>query len=625
MTDTSTHSNFLQRVQEGSLLADGAMGTEIYARGIYTKRCYDELNVRQPDIILAIHSDYIAAGAELIETNTFGANSVRLSQYGLADNVEAFNRSGVALAREAAGDQPVFIAGSMGPSGLILEEDVDISSQRAAEAFRQQAAVLADAGVDAIILETFYSLDELVLALAAVKEVCSVPVIAQFSFDPDRQIVFETVRSTVKEVAQKLSDHGADVIGTNCGIGPAVILPIVEALVKATDKPISVMPDAGYPQRQSGRMMYMGSSSEYFAEYARRYAQLGTRIIGGCCGTSPDMIAEAAKFLKGISAEQRSQVFIRDKREELYKPAVPLVERSPFGSYLTGAKGDKVLVSVELSPPKGVSTSKLIEGTRLLKEGGVDVVNIPDGPRAVARMSPIACAKIVQDEVGLDTIVHYCCRDRNLLGMQMDLLGANAMGLGNVMLITGDPPKIGSVQTATPVFDVDAIGLIRMANDMNHGLGLAEAELKGQTRFVIGAGCNPGAIDPETELRRYGEKISAGAEYFFSQPVYLPELLENFLNSTTGFSAVPFFAGILPLASLRNAEFLHNEVPGMQIPDSIMARMRSASSKEEQQREGIRIAQEMVTEAIRHPQVKGIYLFPPFGRYASVLEVLEVI
>jgi homocysteine S-methyltransferase len=240
-------------------------------------------------------------------------------------------------------------------------------------------------------------------------------------------------------------------------------------------------------------------------------------------------------------------------------------------------------------------------------------------------MSPIACAKIVQDEVGLDTIVHYCCRDRNLLGMQMDLLGANAMGLNNVMLITGDPPKIGSVQTATPVFDVDAIGLIRMAHDMNHGVGLADAELKGQTRFVIGAGCNPGAVDPKTEIRRYGEKISAGAEFFFSQPVYLPELLESFLNSTAEFTAVPFFAGILPLASLRNAEFLHNEVPGMQIPDSIMARMRTASTKEEQQREGIRIAQEMVKEAIRHPQVKGIYLFPPFGRYANVLEVLEVL
>lgn len=625
MDDDSKTVRFLDRLDQGPLLADGAMGTQIYARGIYTKRCYDELNVRQPAIVLAIHTDYIAAGAELIETNTFGANSVRLSQYGLSDHVDEFNRSGVALAHEAVGNHPVFVAGSIGPTGLILEEDVDISSRRAAEVFSEQAAILADAGVDAIMLETFYSLDELVIALDAVKQVCSIPVIAQFSFDPGKQIVFETVRSTVADVAEQLSDHGADVIGTNCGLGPAVIMPIVEALVKSTSKPVSVLPDAGFPQRQAGRMMYMGSSAEYFAEYARRYAQMGAKLIGGCCGTTPDMIAEAAGFLKGITAEQRSHLFIRKTREDLYVDAVALPERSPFGSCLSGAKGDKILVSVELSPPKGVSTRKLVEGTRLLKEGGIDVVNIPDGPRAVARMSPIACAKIVQDEAGLDTIVHYCCRDRNLLGMQMDLLGAHALGLHNVMLITGDPPKIGSVQSATPVFDVDAIGLIRMVSDMNHGVGLADVELKGQTHFVIGAGCNPGSVDLETEVRRYGEKIAAGAEYFFSQPVYLPELLEAFLTATDGFPAVPFFAGILPLASLRNAEFLHNEVPGMQIPDTIMARMRSASTKEAQQREGIRIAQEMVTEAVQHPRVKGMYLFPPFGRYASVLEVLEVL
>jgi homocysteine S-methyltransferase len=338
------------------------------------------------------------------------------------------------------------------------------------------------------------------------------------------------------------------------------------------------------------------------------------------------MIKEMARFLKGFTAEQRTKTYLSTaapQREE--RTPVPLAQRSAFAAKLCDPNRRRPLISVEVSPPLGTDPTRLLRGAELLQKGGVDIVNIPDGPRATPRMSPIASAALIQQRIGLETIVHYCCRDRNLLGMQMDLLGANALDLHHVMLITGDPPKIGNVQTATPVFDIDSIGLIRMVNDLNHGIGLTGTDIGGQTQFVLGAGCNPGAVDLGTETRRFAAKVEAGAEFFFSQPSYEPELFERFLAMTSAFSQVPLFVGILPLASLRNAEFLHNEVPGMQIPDSIMKRMRAAQSKEEQQREGIRIAQDMLLQAVAHPRVNGVYLFPPFGRYDSALEVLQVL
>jgi homocysteine S-methyltransferase len=478
--------------------------------------------------------------------------------------------------------------------------------------------------VDVIILETFYSLDELLLALATVRATVDLPVIAQYSFDASKQAAVDSAQVRAEEVAERLDEAGADVLGTNCGAGPAVLLQIIEAMGSATDTPVSVYANAGVSREHHGRLLCLGTSAEYMAEYARRYAQAGARLIGGCCGTTPEMIAEMGKFLKGVTAAQRSQAFLRAQREVEPRPEVPLGERSEFGSVLANRDGRRI-VSVELSPPLGTNPRKLLDGARALREGGVDVVNIPDGPRAVPRMSPIASAKLVRDEVGMDAIVHYCCRDRNLLGMQMDLLGAHALGLHNVMLITGDPPKIGNVQEATPVFDVDAIGLIKMVKNLNRGIGLAGTDIKSQTSFVIGAGCNPGAIDVDEEVRRFGAKAEAGAEYFFSQPVYLPELLDAFIARTGDCAHIPFFVGILPLASLRNAEFLNNEVPGMQIPTAILDRMRRAHSKEAQQQEGIRIAQDMLLEAVRHERVSGIYMFPPFGRYRSVLDVLGVL
>lgn len=616
---------FVERIKEGIVLGDGAMGTMIYARGVFINRCYDELNLSQPEIIKEIHAAYIEAGAEIIETNTFGANPLLLSTHGLEEKAVQINRRGAELAREVVGERDVYVAGSMGPTGRIVESGAADSVRRLQEAFATQARALAEGGVDVVILETFYSLEELLLALEAVKRAVALPVIAQFTFDPHQQAKFDSSGVTAREVAERLSAAGADVVGTNCGAGPAMLLKVVEAMVHATSVPVSVYANAGVAEEHGGRMMCLGTSPEYMAEYARRYAQAGARLIGGCCGTTPEMIAEMAKFLKGITAATRSRVFVRAAEEKPARAAVPLAQRSGLGAMLCGSKGAKKLVSVELSPPLGTDPRKLIEGAKLLRDGGVDMVNIPDGPRATPRMSPIASAKMVRDEVGIEVIVHYCCRDRNVLGMQMDLLGSHALGLHNLMLITGDPPKIGGVQAATPVFDVDAIGLIKMVNDLNHGRGLAGADIQGQTQFVIGAGCNPGAVDLETEVRRFGEKRAAGAEFFFSQPVYLPELLERFLALTEGWADVPLFVGILPLASLRNAEFLHNEVPGMQIPESILQRLRRAETKEAQQAEGIAIAQEMLREAVAHPRVRGIYMFPPFGRYESVLKVLEAL
>lgn len=613
----------LERLHEGIMLGDGAMGTMIYSRGVFINRCYDELNVSQPEIIREIHREYVAAGAEIIETNTFGANPLLLRLHGLEDKAWEINRRGAKLAREIADGKGIYVAGSMGPTGRILESGVADSAEQLRRAFELQARALAEGGVDAIILETFYSLEELLLALEVVKRAVGLPVIAQFTFDPRQQAKFDSIGVTAREVAERLTAAGADVVGTNCGAGPAVLLKVVEEMVHATHLPVSVYANAGVAEEHGGRMMCLGTSPEYMAEYARRYAQVGARLIGGCCGTTPEMIAEMGKFLRGVVAAERSRMFVRAVEERPLREAVPLAQRSGLGAMLCGSKGSKKLVSVELSPPLGTDPRKLIEGAKLLRDGGVDMVNIPDGPRAVPRMSPIASAKLVKDEVGIEVIVHYCCRDRNLLGMQMDLLGAHALGLHNVMLITGDPPKIGGVQAASPVFDVDAIGLIKLVNDLNHGRGLAGADIQGQTQFVIGAGCNPGAVDIETEVRRFGEKRAAGAEFFFSQPVYLPELLERFLRLTEAWADVPLFVGILPLASLRNAEFLHNEVPGMQIPEEILHRLRQAATKEAQQAEGIAIAQEMLRQAAVHPRVRGIYLFPPFGRYESVLKVLE--
>lgn len=610
---------FMDALQERVLLADGGMGTQIYAKGIFINRCFDELNLTQAKLVGEIHAEYLKAGADIIETNTFGANRFKFLPHGLENRVREVNRLGVEIAKKEAREK-AFVAASIGPTGVQVEPLGRVPKEEVLAAFKEQVEGLLEGEPDLFILETFYDLEEMKLAYQAVRSLSNLPLICQASF---RMIGTNDFTGLTPEHAVKeMTSWGATIIGTNCSMGPQGILRCIERMHDATNLVLSAMPNAGQPSTVGGRTLYM-ATPEYMAEYARRIVQAGARIIGGCCGTTPGMIKEMRNFLKSVQPARKTIISFegpKEKEVKLLEPT-PTHLKTPFGAIL----GKKFGISVELDPPRGLDPSKMIEGARFLKSHGIDAINIADGPRAIARMSPMALAMMIKQQVGIETIVHYCCRDRNLLGMQMDLIGANALGLRNILIITGDPPKMGNYPDATAVFDVDSIGLLRFASRLNRGSDMAGESLNGKTDLLLGTGCNPGAKDIDVEVARYARKIEAGAEYVFSQPVYDPELLHRFLEKIKGLPPIPFFVGILPLASLSNAEFLHSEVPGMQVPDDTMARLRRAQSKEDQRREGIRIAQESLKAASQMPQIKGAYIFPPFNRVEAVLEVMDVL
>jgi len=617
-------NTFLNELTSEGILADGAIGTEIYARGIFINRCYDALNLSNPEIIRDIHKSYLDAGARMVETNTFTANRLALAAHGLEAQVGDINRAGVKLAQAIVGDD-AYVAGSVGPASWAKKDEV-FDVEELEDVFREQMQILVDSGVDVLLLETFTNLDELKHALEVAKSITDKPVITSVSLKYLGEGEFAGLQP--EDAAMQLDGWGADVIGVNCCDGPQGVFEAMRRMVNNTEKPLSAMPNAGLPKIVHGRTLYL-ASPEYFAEYARRYAQLGVQLIGGCCGTTPAHIGEMKKYLKsvklGTRVEQDISV-VRDVEEkpkhgQKLPPAIPPAEKSPFGALL----GTKFAVSVEVDPPLGIDASKAIEGTRILKDMGVDAINIADGPRAMARMSPMALATLIKDQVGMETIVHYCCRDRNLLGMQMDLIGAEALGLHNMLIITGDPPKMGHYPDATAVFDIDSVGLIRFVNNLNSGLDFADRPMKQRTKLLIGCGINPGAIDLDLEVERYRMKVDAGAEFAFSQPIYEPKLLETFLDRTRDIKPIPIFVGILPLASLRNAEFLHNEVPGMQVPDTIMDLLRKASTKEAQREIGMSVAKETLAHSKQLDAIQGAYIFPPFGNYQAVAKLLEVI
>lgn len=607
---------FIEALKERVLLADGAMGTEIYARGFYVNRCYDELNLISPETILDIHKKYAEAGAEILTTNTYGANRPHLQAFGLAERLEEINKKGVELARLAAGDN-LYVAASIGPITTQIQSHLD--QELIASAYREQAAILMQSGVDVIILESFSKLKQLELAFKSIKEIDpDFPLIPSAS----QRLFTGSVRKSPTEYVRAVRSWGSSFLGINCG-GPPEIIDILDELFKEAKNEfiVSAMPSAGLPKIVDGRTLYL-ASPEYMAEFTRRFIQQGVSIIGGCCGTTPSMIKEMYSFLRSVQPGMTISFSSSPQTEitavEEMSP-IPLEERTPFGKIL----GQKFAISVELDPPKGIDASKCIQGAKFLYGQGIDAVNIADGPRATGRMSPMALATLVRREVPIETIIHICCRDRNLLALQMDLISSNALDLKNLMIITGDPPKMGIYPQATAVFDLDAIGLTTCVNLLNHGLDFAHRPLGGQTRFVMGVGCNPGAPELDREVRRYEAKVQAGANFVFSQPVYNPEFLTTFLDRTQHVKPIPFFVGILPLASYKNAEFLHNEVPGMQVPDEIRERMRKSPTKEAQRAEGIEIAAEALKEAARHPMIQGAYIFPPFGRYETVIEVLE--
>ena len=601
---------------------DGAMGTMLYNKGVFINQCYDELNLRAPDLIRDVHKAYRKAGAEVLETNTFGANRLKLAQYGLQEQVGDINRAAAKIARDVAEDD-LLVAGAVGPLGVRLEPLGPTSLDEARAAFREQLQALKDGGCDVFILETFADLHEIEQAILAAREVDpKVPVIAQMTIGSDCHTPYGV---TVEDVAQALDAFGADIIGLNCSVGPQIILDAIEKMTPLTRRKLSAQPNAGMPRDVSGRSMYM-ASPEYMATYAHHLVQAGAKVVGGCCGTTPEHIAAMLEGVRPLSPRQ-ARVPMKERRqshpdappENPGVTPIPLAERSKWGRKI--ALGQFV-TSVEIVPPRGVDASRMLRDTAALRDAGVDAVNVPDGPRAQSRMGALLTSVLIEQQIGIETVIHYCCRDRNLLGMLSDLLGAAAVGLRNLLLITGDPPKMGPYPNATAVFDIDAIGLTNLVSNLNRGLDPGGNAIGEPTKFAIGVGVNPAAIDPAQELKRFEWKVEAGAEYAITQPVFDVKQLEKFLG-TIEHTRIPIVAGIWPLVSLRNAEFLANEVPGVVVPPKIIDRMRiaSAKSKEHGVAEGIAIAREML-ERVK-PYVQGVQVSAPFGKVDLALEVFR--
>lgn len=605
--------DFRDALHERIVLADGAMGTMLYTKGIFINTCFDELNATRPSLVQELHEEYIAAGAEVIETNTFGANRFKLASFGLEDRVKTINEAGARLARKVA-RRATYVAASIGPLGKPLRPLGKITREQAFEAFREQAEALAEE-VDLFIIETIPSTEETKIAIEAVQAVSDLPIVADLTFSDEGQTL---MGESPEQVVGALAPYEVAAIGCNCSIGPQPMLEIIERMRQLTDKNLSAMPNAGVPRLVENRFIYL-TSPEYMAEYAKRFIHGGVSLIGGCCGTTPQHIKAMAGAIRALRpVHVRIGGVTAEKKEEKALSETPFSERSRFANAL----GKKFVVSVEVDPPRGLDPTKSLEVARLLKVHGVHVINIADGPRASARMSPMVFASLIERNVGIETLLHYCCRDRNLLGMQADLIGAHAVGLRNVLIITGDPPKLGDYPTATAVFDVDSIGLVRIVKDMNRGLDLAGNPLGATTSFAIGVGANPGAIDLETEVRRFHEKVAAGAEFVLTQPVYEARLLENFLDMTKGCD-IPVLVGLLPLGTYKNAEFLHNEVPGMQIPQRIRDLLKKTPSGEAARAIGIEVAREALKDCRSLPRVKGAYIMPSLGHYDSALRVIE--
>ncbi|MDG2149879.1 MAG: bifunctional homocysteine S-methyltransferase/methylenetetrahydrofolate reductase [Planctomycetota bacterium] len=610
---------FLEVLGERVILGDGGMGSEIYGRGIFINRCYDELNVSSPKLVQAIHGDFVQAGSVLIETNTYGASRPKLAAHGMEERLGDILTSGVKLAREVAGPS-LWVAGSIGPLGPSAK-DAGMSESEQDEAYVEVAQMLAEAGADLLFLDTFTSMHDMQRGIRACKEASDLPVVSSFSFHRGFVMNNHDFLVQPEDVAAMAMAAGADVVGANCGDGPHTTLEVVEILERTAGLPVAAMPNVGGPALIDGRSVYL-SSPEYMAEYSRRMVQKGARLIGGCCGVTPQQIREVRSFLASIQPRRTTLDVKTPEEQQAPVTPKPVAERSPWGAQL----GETFQISVELDPPRGLDPKRSLESAQFLHDSGIDAVNIADGPRAMARMNPTSLAVLVKQAVGMETIIHYCCRDRNVLAMQMDLIGAHSLGLRNLMLITGDPPKMGNFPEATAVFDVDAIGLVDFASKLNHGLDLSGKPVgKNEgTDFVIGVGCNPGALDIDLEVDRLRRKIEAGAEFVFSQPVYDIERLERFLECSKDIPYIPFFVGILPLASLKNAEFLTREVPGMAVPDPILERLRSARSKEEQRAVGIRVATECLEAAAAFKdRVRGSYIFPPFGKHEAIIQVLK--
>jgi methionine synthase / methylenetetrahydrofolate reductase(NADPH) len=593
---------FREALDQRVLVCDGAMGTMLYGKGIFLNRSFDELNLTQPDLVAEIHQAYVRAGADVIETNTFGANRVKLAAFGLAERTHAINAAGARIARHAARDQ-VFVAGAIGPMGIRVEPWGKTGVDEAEDILRQQARALVEGGVDLFILETFRDVNEMGAAIRAVRSVCDLPIVAQMTTEEDGNSLDGVAPETF---VPELEQRGADVVGLNCSVGPAAMLETIERMSRVAHVRLSAQPNAGRPREIEGRNIYL-CSPDYMASYARRFINSGVRLVGGCCGTTPEHIRAIKAAVRVLAPAVMTPSVKRkapagDAAADVSAIAVPRQQKSRMANTL--ARGGFV-VSVELVPPRGYQADALIGQARSLKIRGIDLVNIPDGPLASARMSALSSAVLVQQQAGVEPILHYACRDRNLLGMQSDLLGAHSMGVRNVLLITGDPAKLGDYPDATAVFDVDSIGLTNLVARLNRAQDIGGQPIGQPTAFHIGVAVNPVALNPDEELRRFGYKVEAGAEFAVTQPVFDVVGFRDFLSRVSA-PDFPIIAGLMPLASVRHAEFMANEVPGVHIPEAILDRMRRADAGGRAADEGLAIAREIAAEI--RPLVRGVQI-----------------
>jgi homocysteine S-methyltransferase len=603
---------------ERVVLGDGAMGTMLYEQGIFLNQCFEEVNLTDPDKVRQIHRQYFEAGSDFVETNTFGANEFKLAKYGLAEQTEKINIIAAEIAREAVTGNAL-VAGSIGPLGREIEPYGTITKKEASLAFANQAKALVKAGVDFILLETFSSTDEMLLAIQAVGTITNLPLIVQMTFNEHNETIYG--KALEDAMATIAAEPTVTAVGMNCSVGPAAMLESLDIVRRITDKPISVQPNAGSPRLIDNRSVYM-CTPEYMAEYAKKLFEKGARIIGGCCGTTPKHIKEIVRAVGGLDKAARSAaagIKISPRKTPAHilplEPK-PLAEKSRLGQRL--ANGKKV-TTIELTPPRGADMGKTLEKAKLCEKAGINAINLPDGPRASSRLSPIATAVKIEQETGIETIVHFCCRDRNLIGMQSDILGAHVLGLRNLLIITGDPPKLGEYPSATGVFDMDSIALASVVKNLNVGLDIAGNQFSPGLNLTIGIGANPVAVDLEREIEKFRQKVLAGAEYAITQPVFETSMLLDFLKEVED-TNIPIIAGIWPLTSLKNAEFMANEVPGVVVPEKLIGRMEQAKTKEQARLTGIEIAAETVEQIEAH--VAGFAVSAPFGNVNTALAVL---
>ena len=606
---------FLEAIKDTPLIFDGAMGTVIYENGIFINTCYEHLCISNPNLILEIHKKYVQAGADVIETNTYGANRHLLKGHGLGEQVKEINLAAAGLARQAAGDER-FVAGSVGPVGESVEHFSEEKLDDLRGIYREQISALVEGGVDLIVLETFQSSSNAILAAEVAAEF-ELPVVASFVFGRDKLTPASESVANVYSAMDKCGD--VDVVGVNCGGGAAVLYSNFEEAIKFTDKPFIIMPNAGLPQTVQGRLIYM-SNPEYFTEYCKNYIKMGARGVGGCCGTTPEYIATMSRAVKGLNeVKKHIQIDIVQPDSEIEVEVTPLAEKSRMAAKL--AAGEKIL-SVEITPPRSIDLTAMLAKAEQCKNAGIDVINLPDGPRASARISPMIAAIEIERQVGIETVLHYCCRDRNLIGMQSDLLGGAGAGLRNYLIVTGDPPKLGDYPDATAVFDVDAVGLTQVATNLNHGRDVGGNPITPPTSILCGVGANPNAVDLEHEIEHYHNKIKAGAEFAITQPVFDPDAFLQFVERVSKFErTIPVIAGVWPLVSYRNAEFMRTEVPGVVVPDAVVERMSKAATKEDGRKIGVEIAQE-ICDKIKDAAA-GYQVSAPFGNIDLALKVLD--